>query len=268
MVTFLIILMMACNLWVLFYLTWEHKERSKAADGMGNGQRQATADDIMGKSRFRMPERTPQATTSAPNAATKVKSEAVDEKDVTFADELKGANRPTAEKNASRQVPDEDLDKVFEDNRAYDPDEDFDEEPPQAGGSTFDEIDRAAKTVKDTRAKETDVLQLLDVGEVVLPCDAVHQYPREAVLVVLHEYFLLGDGPARSQVQHMVVVRVRPVRSARIVLEAHGVADDVGLVEGDRVGRHLVIGVPGAHGSFVRVGEVVLVILLQVLVGG
>ena len=27
MVTFLIILMMACNLWVLFYLTWEHKER-------------------------------------------------------------------------------------------------------------------------------------------------------------------------------------------------------------------------------------------------
>ena len=159
MVTFLIILMMACNLWVLFYLTWEHKERSKAADGMGNGQRQATADDIMGKSRFRMPERTPQATTSAPNAATKIKSEAVDEKDVTFADELKGANRPVAEKDASRQVPDEDLDKVFEDNRTYNPDEDFDEEPPQAGGSSFDEIDRAAKTVKDTRAEEADVLQ-------------------------------------------------------------------------------------------------------------
>ena len=159
MVTFLIILMMACNLWVLFYLTWEHKERSKTADGTGSGQRQSTSDDIMGKSRFRMPERTPQATISAPNAATIVKSEAVDEKDVTFADELKGANRPVAEKDASRQVPDEDLDKVFEDNRAYDPDEDFDEEPPQAGGSTFDEIDRAAKTVKDTRAKATDVLQ-------------------------------------------------------------------------------------------------------------
>ena len=159
MVTFLIILMMACNLWVLFYLTWEHKERSKTADGTGSGQRQSTSDDIMGKSRFRMPERTPQATISAPNAATIVKSEAVDEKDVTFADELKGANRPVAEKDASRQVPDEDLDKVFEDNRAYDPDEDFDEEPPQAGGSTFDEIDRAAKTVKDARAEETDVLQ-------------------------------------------------------------------------------------------------------------
>ena len=159
MVTLLIILMMACDLWVLFYLTWEHKERSKATDSAECEQRQATADDIMGKSRFRMPERTPQATTSAPNAATKVKSEAVDEKDVTFADELKGANRPVVERDASRQVPDEDLDKVFEDNRAYDPDENFDEEPPQAGGSTFDEIDRAAKTVKDASAKETDVLQ-------------------------------------------------------------------------------------------------------------
>ena len=155
MVTFLIILMMACNLWVLFYLTWEHKERNKAGGDTGSKQRQATADDIMGKSRFRMPERTPQATTSTPNAATKVKSEAVDEKDVTFADELKGIGSPAAEKNVSRQVPDEDLDKVFEDNRAYDPDEDFDEEPPQAGGSTFDEIDRAAKTVKDARAKAT-----------------------------------------------------------------------------------------------------------------
>lgn len=159
MVTFLIILMMACNLWVLFYLTWERKEINESKGDAGNGRKQATTDDIMGKSRFRMPERTPQATTSAPNAATEVKSESVDEKDVTFADELKEASRHAAEKNVSRQVPDEDLDKVFEDNRAYGPDEDFDEEPPQAGGSTFDEIDRAAKTVKDIRAKETDVLQ-------------------------------------------------------------------------------------------------------------
>ena len=157
--TFLIIRRRVCNWWVLYNLPWEQKERSKTADGTGSGQRQTTADDIMGKSRFRMPERTPQATTSAPNAATIVKSEAVDEKDVTFADELKGANRPVAEKDASRQVPDEDLDKVFEDNRTYNPDEDFDEEPPQAGGSTFDEIDRAAKTVKDTRAEKADVLQ-------------------------------------------------------------------------------------------------------------
>lgn len=161
MVTFLIILMMMCNLWVLFYLTWERKE-SRKADGMDGIEpaRQEPLPDVMGKSKFRISDwiRTEKDTT-VPEAAIPVKAEAVDEKDVTFADELKDTGNHATEKDASRQVPDEDLDKVFEDNRAYDPDEDFDEEPPQAGGSTFDEIDRAAKTVKDARAEETDVLQ-------------------------------------------------------------------------------------------------------------
>lgn len=163
MVTLLIILMMACNLWVLFYLTCERKEE-RTGDFSGKAgkeeQPQKPLADIMGKSLFRMPERTPQATTTAPNAATTVRSEAVDEKDVTFADELKDTGNHAAEKDVSRQVPDEDLDKVFEDNRTYAPDEDFDEEPPQAGGSSFDEIDRAARTVKDAKAKEPEILQV------------------------------------------------------------------------------------------------------------
>ena len=162
MVTLLIILMMACNLWILFYLTCERKEE-RTGDFSGKAgkeeQQQKPLADIMGKSLFRMPERTPQATTTAPNAATTVRSEAVDEKDVTFADELKDTGNHATEKDVSRQVPDEDLDKVFEDNRTYAPDEDFDEEPPQAGGSSFDEIDRAARTVKDAKAKEPEILQ-------------------------------------------------------------------------------------------------------------
>lgn len=161
MVTLLIILMMACNLWMLFYLTREH-ERGQRDDGQDSTAmtRQEPSEDIIGKSKFRMPERTrTEKATCVPEAATSAKAEAVDEKDVTFADELKGIGSPAAEKDVSRQVPNEDLDKVFEDNRTYDPDKDFDEEPPQAGGSTFDEIDRAAKTVKDARAEETDVLQ-------------------------------------------------------------------------------------------------------------
>ena len=156
------ILMMACNLGVRFYLTCERKEE-RTGDFSGKAgkeeQPQKPLADIMGKSLFRMPERTPQATTTAPNAATTVRSEAVDEKDVTFADELKDTGNHAAEKDVSRQVPDEDLDKVFEDNRTYAPDEDFDEEPPQAGGSSFDEIDRAARTVKDAKAKEPEILQ-------------------------------------------------------------------------------------------------------------
>ena len=179
--TLLIILMMACNLWVLFYLTCERKEE-RTGDFSGKAgkeeQPQKPLADIMGKSLFRMPERTPQATTTAPNAATTVRSEAVDEKDVTFADELKDTGNHAAEKDASRQVPDEDLDKVFEDNRTYAPDEDFDEEPPQAGGSSFDEIDQAARTVKDAKAKEPEILQAGKVFHELEGTEFYHMFRR------------------------------------------------------------------------------------------
>ena len=181
MVTLLIILMMACNLWVLFYLTCERKEE-RTGDFSGKAgkeeQPQKPLADIMGKSLFRMPERTPQATTTAPNAATTVRSEAVDEKDVTFADELKDTGNHATEKDVSRQVPDEDLDKVFEDNRTYAPDEDFDEEPPQAGGSSFDEIDRAARTVKDAKAKEPEILQAGKVFHELEDTEFYHMFRR------------------------------------------------------------------------------------------
>lgn len=179
--TLLIILMMACNLWVLFYLTCERKEE-RTGDFSGKAgkeeQPQKPLADIMGKSLFRMPERTPQATTTAPNAATTVRSEAVDEKDVTFADELKDTGNHATEKDVSRQVPDEDLDKVFEDNRTYAPDEDFDEEPPQAGGSSFDEIDRAARTVKDAKAKEPEILQAGKVFHELEGTEFYHMFRR------------------------------------------------------------------------------------------
>lgn len=181
MVTLLIILMMACNLWILFYLTCERKEE-RTGDFSGKAekeeQQQKPLADIMGKSLFRMPERTPQATTTAPNAATTVRSEVVDEKDVTFADELKDTGNHATEKDVSRQVPDEDLDKVFEDNRTYAPDEDFDEEPPQAGGSSFDEIDRAARTVKDAKAKEPEILQAGKVFHELEGTEFYHMFRR------------------------------------------------------------------------------------------
>lgn len=180
MVTFLIILMMMCNLWVLFYLTWERKE-SRKADGMDGIEpaRQEPLPDVMGKSKFRISDwiRTEKDTT-VPEAATSVKAEAVDEKDVTFADELKDTGNHATEKDVSRQVPDEDLDKVFEDNRTYAPDEDFDEEPPQAGGSSFDEIDRAARTVKDAKAKEPEILQAGKVFHELEGTEFYHMFRR------------------------------------------------------------------------------------------
>ena len=156
MVTLLIVLMMMCNLWVLFYLTWEQRETRKDDRHDDTEQeRQEPLPDIMGKSKFRMLERTrTEKDNTVPEAATSVKAEAVDEKDVTFADET-GGRHP-------RQVPDEELDEVFADKRVsdigaeYDEDGDYDGEPHEAGGLTFEDIDLAMRTVKKPKATKEE----------------------------------------------------------------------------------------------------------------
>ena len=156
MVTLLIVLMMMCNLWVLFYLTWEHRETRKDDRHDDTEQeRREPLPDIMGKSKFRMPERTrTEKDNTVPEAATSVKAEAVDEKDVTFADET-GGRHP-------RQVPDEELDEVFADKRVsdigaeYDEDGDYDGNPHEAGGMTFEDIDLAMRTVKKPEATKEE----------------------------------------------------------------------------------------------------------------
>ena len=136
MAELLIVLMMAFNLWMVIYLTWERREDNKAEDGKGKDcEMKGMPDDIVGKSRFRMAERKPQAATMKPNAATDAQSEDVDEKDVTFAE----------------------LDEVFADSRVsdmaeYDEDEEYDGEPHEAGGLTFEDIDLAMRTVKKPAA--------------------------------------------------------------------------------------------------------------------
>lgn len=159
MVTLLLVMMMMCNLWVLFYLTWEHRETRRAdnSEDAGNAH-QRPPDDIMGRSKFRMPEKTEtEKDIIVPEAATSAKAEAVDEKDVTFADEMETADERISETVASHQVPDEELDDVFTDNRVsdiakYDEDESHDEKPHMAGGFTFEDIDLAVRTVKKPEA--------------------------------------------------------------------------------------------------------------------
>lgn len=162
MVTLLIILMMACNLCVLFYLTREHNgERPKETDLQNDTVMRQEPSDIIGRSKFRMPEKMKtEKDIIRPEAATLMEAEAVDEKDVTFADEITGVPE-----HFPRQVPDEKLDDVFSDMRVSDvgaeyvEGADVDEEMPQAGGNSFDEIDRAARTVKNMRAKNGEILQ-------------------------------------------------------------------------------------------------------------
>lgn len=212
MMTLLLILMMACNLWVLFYLTWERKESRKADGKDGIEPAREPLPDVIGKSRFRMPETKPQAATPMPNAATEMQSEAVDEKDVTFDDEMETAGGHTPGTKPSRQVPDEDLDEVFRDNRVHDTDGEFDEEPPQAGGSTFDEIDRAARAVKDPKARESEVLQ---AGKVFHELEGTEFYDifrrnnarYEARVSEMVETYLASIQPAEKKTRMKAAVR-------------------------------------------------------------
>lgn len=213
MVTLLLILMMACNLWILFYLTWERKEARKAdnREDAGNAH-QRPPDEIMGKSRFRMPETKPQTATPTPNAATEMQSEAVDEKDVTFDDEMETAGNHSAETKPSRQVPDEDLDEVFRDNRVHDTDGEFDGEQPQAGGNTFDEIDRAARAVKDPKAGKADILQAGKVFHELEGTEFYDMFRRnnaryEARVSEMVETYLASIRPAEKKTRMKAAVR-------------------------------------------------------------
>jgi len=92
-----------------------------------------------------------------PEAATSVEAEAVEEKDVTFADETDTDGGQAPENKPSRQVPDDELDETFSDSRVsdmaeYDGNEDYDGEPHEASGFTFEDIDLAMRTVKKPAA--------------------------------------------------------------------------------------------------------------------
>lgn len=210
--TLLLILMMACNLWVLFYLTWERKESRKADGKDGIEPAREPLPDVIGKSRFRMPETKPQAATPMPNAATEMQSEAVDEKDVTFDDEMETAGGHTLETKPSRQVPDEDLDEVFRDNRVHDTDGEFDGEPPEASGSTFDEIDRAARAVKDPKARKADILQAGKVFHELEGTEFYDMFRRnnaryEARVSEMVETYLTSIQPAEKKTRMKAAVR-------------------------------------------------------------
>lgn len=165
MAELLIVLMMAFNLWMVIYLTWERREESVSKEDkekdVGAPER---SGDIMGKSLFRMPERKPQVAASVPDATRQVPGEEVDEKDVAFDDETASLNSRLSLSGArpSRQVPDEELDEVFADKRVsdigaeYDEDGDDDGEPHEAGGLTFEDIDLAMRTAKKPKATKEE----------------------------------------------------------------------------------------------------------------
>ena len=168
MTTFLIIALLAYNAWLAYHLLSRPspaKEQTASEEETKKKRKvQDEAADIVGKSRFKMEasvpaqqERTtPLAATTAPQAATQEETEAVDVEDTTFADET--------DEKPSRQVAADRLDEAFTDIRINDvaggneDAEDAEPETPAARGTSFEDIDRAVKSVRKPEADEAEQL--------------------------------------------------------------------------------------------------------------
>ena len=161
MTTFLIIALLAYNAWLAYHLlsrpspakeqTASEEETKKKPEG------QEEAADVVGKSRFKMEASVPaQQERTMPLAATSDETEVVDIEDTIFADET--------DEKPSRQVPADRLDEAFTDiriNDVADGSEDAEEEEPDtpaARGTSFEDIDRAVKSVRKPEGDEAEKL--------------------------------------------------------------------------------------------------------------
>ena len=140
------ILMLLYNMWLVFYLITERRQpREEAPPEEEKPKPVAKKEDngIIGKSNFKMPPKEPR---TVPDTATADEGEAVNEEDITFADETDG--------QTSEDLTQEELAEIFSDHRGSDVrnDDDWDEEDMQvegyASGASFEDIDTAVRTVK------------------------------------------------------------------------------------------------------------------------
>lgn len=168
MTTFLIIALLAYNAWLAYHLLSRpsavKEQTASQEETKKKREAQEETADIVGKSRFKMEasvpvqqERTtPLAATTAPQAATQEKTEAVDIEDTTFADET--------DEKPSLQIPAGRLDETFTDIRINDvadgngDAEDGESDTPAARGTSFEDIDRAVKSVRKSEADEAEKL--------------------------------------------------------------------------------------------------------------
>ena len=183
-----------CNLWFLFLLLYDRIMETKlvrffrnlaalwqALDGTAENQEAVkeapSADtlDIIGKSRFKMPSTRTTAATPVPQAATSEKGMALSEEEATFDD----GNAETASRPA--QVPEEKLDETFTSIKPselkYGENEPEDEEPDkeQASGNSFEDIDRAVRTIKKDSPSDEEMRH---AGKVMTELDGTELYTR------------------------------------------------------------------------------------------
>ena len=153
MITTFAILMLLYNMWLVFFLVTERRqlqEKVPPEEEKPKPVEKKEDNGIVGKSNFKMPPKVPR---TVPDTATTDEGEAVNEEDITFADETDG--------QTSEDLTQEELAEIFSDHRGSDVrgDDDWDEEDMKvegyASGASFEDIDTAVRTVKkQTSTKE------------------------------------------------------------------------------------------------------------------
>ncbi len=188
-----LIVSVACNVWFLLLLFYDRIMETKlvrffrhiaglwrsldstAAKPEAKEAPPADTPDIIGKSRFKMPSTRTTAATPVPQAATSEKGMALSEEEATFDD----GNAETASRPA--QVPEEKLDETFTSIKPselkYGENEPEDKEPDkeQASGSSFEDIDRAVRTIKKDSPSDEEMRH---AGKVMTELDGTELYTR------------------------------------------------------------------------------------------
>ena len=194
MTDILLAVSVGCNLWFLFLLLYERIMETrlvrffKGIAGLWrsldrNGPKSVAAHeevptakgDIIGKSRFKMASTRTTAAIPAQEAATSEKGIELSEEEATFDD----GNMETVSHPA--QVPEEKLDETFTNippsELEYGEDEPEDEEPDkkQASGNSFEDIDRAVRTIKKDSPSDEEMRH---AGKVMTELDGTELYTR------------------------------------------------------------------------------------------
>ncbi len=158
METLLICLLLVYNAYLVFYLLREKKQENKQQENDAAPPVKPTeeAENIVGKSLFKMEMKTPLAPKQTPQAATSIESEEITDIDITFADET---DNPTP-----ARLPNDKLDEAFTHIQisdvafAYDENETEDEQPITgfATGVSFEEIGEAMIVANSPGATENE----------------------------------------------------------------------------------------------------------------
>ena len=194
MTDILLAVSVGCNLWFLFLLLYDRIMETrfvrflKGIAGLwrslgGTELKQETSretppaetSDIIGKSRFRMASTRTTAAIPTQEAATSEKGIELSEEEATFDD----GNTETVSRPA--QVPEEKLDETFTSippsELEYGEDDPEDEEPDkkQASGNSFEDIDRAVRTIKKDSPSDEEMRH---AGKVMTELDGTELFTR------------------------------------------------------------------------------------------